>query len=425
MSLITDPIAEARKFAQRADGYPRVELQDVCEIQLGKMLSPKARTGRESRPYLRNLNVQWNRFDLKDIAEMDFDEDEKRKFSLRTGDVLVCEGGEPGRAAIWEGQIANCYYQKALIRLRPKDNRVISPYIVFRMWAGSISGEFFSSHGKTTIAHLPAMRLARLSMPLPPPEVQRRIVAMLDRQMALAERASAFARQQQGLIDDFVGAMLREAFHSIVPLSIDPNEAEQAPPDWRWVRLTDVARLESGHTPSRRHPEWWGGEIPWLALPDIRALHGTVAMTTTENTNEAGIANSSARVLPKDTVALSRTASVGFVTIMGRPMATSQDFVNWVCGPALEPWFLLYALMASRDRLLSLSSGAIHKTIYMPTVESFHVCAPSIETQRIIVKKIRARLALYERMKRRAAEEADAISAMPRTILRRVFGEVA
>ena len=92
--------------------------------------------------------------------------------------------------------------------------------------------------------------------------------------------------------------------------------------------LVDLARLESGHTPSRYHPEWWGGDIPWISLADIRDLDGRVAYETREHTNQAGIAHSSARVLPEGTVVLSRTASVGFVTIMGRPMATSQDFVN-------------------------------------------------------------------------------------------------
>lgn len=109
--------------------------------------------------------------------------------------------------------------------------------------------------------------------------------------------------------------------------------------DWRWQRLTDLARLESGHTPSRRHPEWWGGHVPWLALPDIRKLHGKYAYETTENTNDAGLANSSARLLPPCTVCLSRTASVGFVTILGKPMATSQISATGFAGRTSIPSF--------------------------------------------------------------------------------------
>lgn len=267
--------------------------------------------------------------------------------------------------------------------------------------------------------------LANLEIPVPSLDEQRRIVAMLDRQMALVERASRIARERQSLVDRFSNAALREGFHGIIPLCIDPKSVDGSPRGWRWVRLTDVARLESGHTPSRKHPEWWGGKIPWLALPDIRALHGRIATTTAEATNKAGIANSSARVLPKATVVLSRTASVGFVAVMGRPMATSQDFVNWVCGPELEPWFLVYLLMASRERLLSFASGAIHKTIYMPTVDGFHICLPPIEAQRAIVERVRARLARCGEVERAAKAETDSIEVMPRALLWHVFGKAA
>ncbi|MGD1039153.1 MAG: restriction endonuclease subunit S [Roseiarcus sp.] len=150
-----------------------------------------------------------------------------------------------------------------------------------------------------------------------------------------------------------------------------------------------MARLESGHTPSRRVPEWWGGDIPWLALPDIRELDGRVATKTLETTNALGLANSSARLLPRDTVCLSRTASVGFVTVLGVPMATSQDFVNWVCGPDLDPWFLANALIASQQYLRELASGAIHKTIYVPTVKLLMICTPrDVATQRRIVSNL-------------------------------------
>ena len=89
-------------------------LGDVFETQLGKMLSQKAHGGDAPRPYLRNKNVQWGSIDTSDMLQMDFSEREKAKFLLRSGDLLVCEGGAPGRSAIWNGTINECYYQKAL-----------------------------------------------------------------------------------------------------------------------------------------------------------------------------------------------------------------------------------------------------------------------------------------------------------------------
>ncbi len=151
---------------------------------------------------------------------------------------------------------------------------------------------------------------------------------------------------------------------------------------WRWSLLTDLARLESGHTPSRRHPEYWGGAIPWLGIRDAREWHGRRVDDTIQKINELGIANSSARLLPAGTVCLSRTASVGYVVVMGRQMATSQDFVNWVCSDDIAPDFLKYLLMAGgRSEFLRFSNGSVHQTIYFPEVKAFHICHPHIHEQ--------------------------------------------
>ncbi len=191
---------------------------------------------------------------------------------------------------------------------------------------------------------------------------------------------------------------------------------------WRWVALSEVARLESGHTPSRRHPEYWGGSVPWIGIQDARALHGMRIDATLEYTNELGIANSSARVLPVDTVCLSRTASVGYVVVMGRPMATSQDFVNWVCSRDLVPEFLMYALLAEgRTGLLRFANGSVHQTIYFPEAKAFHICCPDRSEQVRIVSELdslRRETALVSRVYER---KADAVSELREALLRDAF----
>ena len=192
--------------------WPRRRLGEICEIQLGKMLSPASKAGTRPRPYLRNFNVQWNRFDLTSIAEMDFSEAEERKFALRVGDLLVCEGGEPGRAAVWAGEIEPCCYQKALHRLRPMEEGVDSWYLMYRLWAGSIRGEFSTSHAQTTIAHLPAVRLAQLPVGVPPLKEQWRITALLASRMLAAKRKSETLEEQLDAINKLPAALLRRAF---------------------------------------------------------------------------------------------------------------------------------------------------------------------------------------------------------------------
>jgi len=181
----------------------------------------------------------------------------------------------------------------------------------------------------------------------------------------------------------------RDATTAVIPgryvLSVGLPDL-QAPRGWTWKALSSVARLESGHTPSRKHPEYWGGSIPWVGIQDVTPNHGRVIRDTLEHTNQLGIENSSARVLPENTVCLSRTASVGYVVVMGRPMATSQDFVNWVCSDALNPHFLKYVLLAEQDALHMFAVGSVHQTIYFPEAKAFHVCMPERAEQDAIIE---------------------------------------
>ncbi|MEC5293871.1 MULTISPECIES: restriction endonuclease subunit S [unclassified Aurantimonas] len=130
-----------------------------------------------------------------------------------------------------------------------------------------------------------------------------------------------------------------------------------------------------------------------------------------------GIANSSARILPKNTVCLSRTASVGYVVVMGCPMATSQDFVNWVCGDELNPHFLKYALLCENRALKMFATGSVHQTIYFPEAKAFHVCAPVRSEQDRVVEVLKSlddKIELNRRMN-------ETLEAMARAIFRDWF----
>ena len=146
--------------------WPTKKLKNLFSVQLGKMLSPKAKTGNSSFPYLANYNVQWDRIDLEKVQEMDFSEKECEKFALAPGDILVCEGGDVGRSAIWHGEIENCYYQKALHRLRPISNFSSEVVLQFMMWADR-KGLFKALTGHSTIAHLTAIKLKEMDIPVP------------------------------------------------------------------------------------------------------------------------------------------------------------------------------------------------------------------------------------------------------------------
>src|SRR6266508_1058208 len=171
---------------------------------------------------------------------------------------------------------------------------------------------------------------------------------------------------------------------------------------WPTVPIRYVAKLGTGHTPSRQHPEYWDDcTVPWVTLADVGQLRqGTVDIisNTAEMVSRLGIANSSAVRHPAGTVILSRTASVGFSAILGADMATSQDFATWTCGGQLDRKYLLHTLRAMAPDLRRLAMGSTHKTIYMPDIAELRIPLPSIEEQRRIADFLDAETALIDQL---------------------------
>lgn len=338
------------------------------------------------------------------------------------GTVLVAMYGGAGTIGK-SGLLATpCAINQALCAMPPRPDEWDAGYLHF--WLQSVRPQWMGfAAGNRKDPNINKQVVSGMKLFLPPLDVQRRIRDGLDAAMTAAQTAVAAVEDQAKLAGRMVSTLLGESFPAA---PIGAHASAKASLGWAAHRLTDLALLESGHTPSRRRPEWWGGDVPWLALPDIRKLHGKFAYETTENTNDAGLKNSSARLLPVGTVCVSRTASIGFVTMLGKPMATSQDFCNWVCDPqTLDAEFLMYAFMASQQHLRELGSGAVHKTIYMPTIQSFHLCAPALAEQRRIASRLRDSLAAAEALSTHLRERQAEIAQLPRRLLAAAFEPVA
>lgn len=164
------------------EGWSVAPCGDLFEVQLGKMMSQNARAGANQLPYLRNENVYWHRLDLSDVSTMAFDERERSKFRLRKGDLLACEGRHIGRCGVWNDELDECYYQKALHRLRPTCDAVTTGYMKFFMalrfrYQSDLVAE---ANSTSTIPHLPREKLVALPMWFPPREEQDEIVELLD-----------------------------------------------------------------------------------------------------------------------------------------------------------------------------------------------------------------------------------------------------
>jgi len=154
-------------------GWVVSTLNLIASVQLGKMLSSKYKQNINPKKYLRNANVQWRTIGIDDLLEMDFNEKEMKKFQLEKGDLLVCEGGEIGRCAIWNEQVQDCYYQKALHRVRV-DQQVVTPEYLqeYFFWMAKLGG-LVSSTNEVTFKHLTAEKMNKLKVPLAPISKQK------------------------------------------------------------------------------------------------------------------------------------------------------------------------------------------------------------------------------------------------------------
>lgn len=154
---------------------------DITTSRLGKMLDAKKQTGENAFPYLANFNVQWFRFELDNLNTMDFDAKDQAEFSLEEDDLLVCEGGEIGRCAIWHNEVSPCYFQKALHRVRCNKEIIMPTYLAWWFRFNCDNNGFSEIEGaKATIAHLPGAKLKKLPVVVPPLALQEQFAAFVE-----------------------------------------------------------------------------------------------------------------------------------------------------------------------------------------------------------------------------------------------------
>jgi type I restriction enzyme S subunit len=178
-------ISEDEKPFELPQDWEWVRFGEVANTRLGKMLDKSKNRGKP-KPYLRNTNVQWHRFELDDVKEMRFEDEELDEFRILRGDLLICEGGEPGRCAIWQDSKIDIYFQKAIHRARAYTG-IIPEYLQICLTSDAGNGSLTQYFTGATIKHFPGDKLNRYVFPLPPTEEQYRIITRVDELMAICD----------------------------------------------------------------------------------------------------------------------------------------------------------------------------------------------------------------------------------------------
>lgn len=330
----------------------------------------KARNQGTPREYLRNQNVRWFGFDLSDVNVMGFTSEEEAKYTAIKGDVLICEGGNPGRAAIWE-QNEPVYFQKALHRVRFQELGR-NKWFVYYLYMKSLDGTLRQHFSGTGIQHFTGEALGQFEVPTPPLGEQQRIVGLLDEAFESIDLARVNAEKSL----QSARALFVSQLQSV--LSQDWSQSE-------WRSLGDVCRTSSGGTPLKSRREYYeGGTIPWLMSGEV--AQGEVRQATRFIT-KMGLDDSSAKLFPPSTVLVAMYgATAGQVGVLRFEAATNQAVCGVLPTEFFAPEFLYYFLLSRQEALVAQATGNAQPNISQAKIRSMAIPLLRLSQQETIVE---------------------------------------
>jgi type I restriction enzyme, S subunit len=421
-------------------GWADSSMADVAELSLGKMLDTKQATGLDPTPYLRNVNVRWGAFDLDDLAAMDIRPDELERVLARRGDVIVCEGGEPGRSAVWSG--APVAIQKALHRVRPRQG-VNSSFLAMLLRHQAASGELGRLFTGTTIKHLPKEKLQAVRVPCAPTAEQERIVTAIEEAFAKLDAGEAALRATRQRLKRLRESVLAAAVTGrLVPQDStdepaskllaagglkpgEPMVPGELPSSWCWIGLRNISS-DSGYGSSvkcdyvtdgpgvLRIPNVQGGSIdlsdlkraPAIAIPAHLFLKAGDLLIVRTNGSRALIGRAAPVV---------REQGCSFASYLIRfrivPSLASVDYLS-----------ILLSAPAWRRRLeAAAASSAGQYNLSLRTLDPLPIALPPRQEQDRIVAEVEQQFSFIDACERTVDLGLARSAALRRSILKSAF----
>ena len=381
-------------------------LEEVCNTCLGKMLDKQKNQG-TMLPYLRNVNVRWDSFDLTDLLQMPFKEDEEERYSVQYGDLVVCEGGEPGRCAIWDNR-ESIKFQKALHRVRCFSG-IVNRFIEFVLKLYALNGSLEKYFTGSTIKHLTGDALNILPIPLPPTPDQLRIINEVERWFNLIDELESNEGDLLKAIDKAKSKILDLAIHGkLVPQ--DPNDepaiellkrinpkfeacvnVDNIPDSWINCRIQDVFKIAMGSSPVGESLNRNGDGIEFHQgkLNFTELYLGLSDIYTTQ----------SVKLASPNSILLCVRAPVGVVNITKREVCIGRGLCSLAPMNVINLMYGLYALQTCKIDFEQKATGSTFKAIGGDVVKNQIIPLPPYNEQLRIVVKIEELFAVLDSIK--------------------------
>ena len=405
---------------------------DLFLHNTGKAQNSSGSANGKIKKFITTSNLYWGEFDFTKVKEMPFTDAELDRCTAKKGDLLVCEGGDCGRSAVWDYDEEVCI-QNHVHRLRPyRDMNIYYFYYLFYLYkhTGRLRGKGVAIQGLSNEA------IHKIVLPLAPLKEQHRIVAKIEELLPCIDRYAASYERLEQVNTEFPEDMKKSVLQYAIQGKLVEQRAEEGtgeelyqqiqtekkrlikegkikkekplpeiaedeipfdiPESWKWVRLSTIGITQTGNTPSKSHPEYIGIDIPFITPGDI--LNGQVCYN---NQALSLLGKNVARVCDEDSIMqVCIGGSIGKVAITDRKVAFNQQ-IN-VVSPLFCLSKYLFAVMQSAYFTISMkerAGGTATPIINRGLWDSLCIPLPPLAEQKRIVAKLEEILPLCERLK--------------------------
>ncbi|MCX5804275.1 MAG: restriction endonuclease subunit S [Proteobacteria bacterium] len=262
-----------------------------------------------------------------------------------------------------------------------------------------------------TFTEISKSNLQSFLIPLPPLSEQKRIAAILNEQMETVRKARKATQAQLEAAKSLSASYLRQVF---------PRLDEELPEGWRWVRLGEEGHFNSGGTPSKENPKFWNGAIPFVTGADITELYISAQHARAFLTEDGLLSGKTAVCVPGTVLLVTRTR-VGRVGIAIEEMGASQDLSPFVCGPNINPDFVVRYILSISDYLIENCRGATIQGLTRDFIHSIEIPLPPLSEQKGIAAILNEQMEKVGKVRRALEAQLEHINTLPASLLRRAF----
>ena len=405
-------------MTSRSGKWAAATIADLGELRLGKMLDKAKNEGRPAA-YLRNVNVRWFDFALDDLQEMRVTDEEREALSVKDGDLLICEGGEPGRSAVLRGGESNLIYQKALHRFRAS-SAVVPELLMYFLKHEADTGALKNAFTGTTIKHLTKESLARYEIPVPPINEQKRIADKLHTVLARVDSCRERLDRVPTILKRFRQSVLEQAISGQLT---EEWRAENNGGDWQQTDVQSVAQVGTGSTPLRSNPSFFASTgTPWVTSA---ATSRALVTHADEFVTELAIAAHRLRIYPLGTLLVAMYGegkTRGQVTELGISAATNQACAAVIVDQTKAlPGYVKLVFQANYLEMRALAEGGNQPNLNLSKVKEFPLSLPDLAEQAEIVRRVEALFAWADRLEARLAAARSQTDRLTPSLLAKAF----